>query len=286
MSKSQFVDLSQIRMHVVTQGNDAGKPVLLLHGFPDFWRGWIGQIEPLARKGFRVIVPDQRGYNLTSKPVDIDAYRTERLVGDIVELIEMMGISDVCVAGHDWGGVVAWHLAARYPQLVQRLAIVNAPHPLIMQRSLQGSFQQLMRSWYFYVFQLPSLPEKFLSFRSNVAMLHGMNWAGPAMLNEEDLVAYRTAWGQHGAIRSMVNWYRAAYRHPIIATDCIAQTKIETPTLVLWGNQDKALAPALAEASVSQCVNGKLAQLDGAGHWGMRQYPDLVTKQLAEHFQI
>lgn len=159
-----------INLHVVQAGPENGPLVILLHGFPEYWRGWAKQIGPLADAGLRVWVPDQRGYNLSDKPRGLSAYRIDTLAKDVLGLIEASGSEKACLAGHDWGAAVAWWTALRYPEKLRRLAILNVPHPAV--RSLKGSSRR----------------ETF---------------------NDEDIQHYRRAWGQKDAFSSMLNWYRA-----------------------------------------------------------------------------
>src|SRR5579875_4028836 len=152
--------LSEVRLHYVEAGE--GPLVVLLHGFPDFWYGWRHQIPALARAGFRVVAPDLRGYNLSSRPEGVQAYTVRRLAADVRELIAERGESQADIAGHDWGAIVAWALAAWHPDAVRRLAILNVPHPRRMAEGLR-TWRQLRRSWYTIFFQLPLIPERKLA---------------------------------------------------------------------------------------------------------------------------
>src|SRR5262249_41021763 len=162
-----MVSTNGIRLHVVELGPEDGPPVILLHGFPEFWYGWRYQIGPLADAGFRVLVPDQRGYDASDKPAPVSAYALDTLADDVIGLIESTGRPRVAVVGHDWGGVVAWWAAARPPERVERLAVLNASHPIAFRRHLRSSPRQLRKSWYVFYFQLPWLPE---------AMFRRRNW--------------------------------------------------------------------------------------------------------------
>jgi len=150
---------SGICLHVANAGPTDGPLVVLLHGFPEFWYGWRHQIAILAEAGLRVVAPDQRGYNLSDKPAGIAAYRLDTLAEDIVGLAAALGGERFAVVGHDWGGVVAWHLAARFPERVTRAAILNAPHPATLRSYARRRPGQLLKSWYVGFFQLPRLPE-------------------------------------------------------------------------------------------------------------------------------
>ena len=166
-----YIETNGIRLHTVQAGPKSGPPVVLLHGFPEFWYGWRKQIPALVEAGCRVIVPDQRGYNLSDKPKEIGNYHIDALTNDILGLIDALEYEKVNLAGHDWGGILAWVLANRYPERIHRLGILNAPHPIVMQRFLLRDLDQMRRSLYAAFFQLPWLPE--------MAMRAG-NWSGAA----------------------------------------------------------------------------------------------------------
>src|SRR3954463_14227547 len=154
-----------VHLHVVEAGPEGGPLVILLHGFPEFWYGWRRQIEPLAAAGFRVLAPDQRGYNLSDKPRKISAYNLDLLARDVVGLIEEAGAGKARVVGHDWGGAVAWWLGVKHPERLAKLALLNIPHPLGMRRALRRSSEQRRKSSYMFSFQLPWLPER--AFRAH-----------------------------------------------------------------------------------------------------------------------
>ena len=145
-----FIQTNGIRLHVVQAGTENGPLVILLHGFPEYWYGWRHQIEPLAAAGFWCWAPDQRGYNLSDKPEGVDAYRIDTLAGDILGLIEAAGQDKAVIVGHDWGAAVAWHLATYYPERVEKLCILNVPHPSVMVQTLRKGFVQLRKSWYMF----------------------------------------------------------------------------------------------------------------------------------------
>src|SRR5512146_911539 len=148
-----------IRLHAVTAGPENGPLVVLLHGFPEYWGGFAGQIGPLAGAGYHVVAPDQRGYNLSDKPRDVGAYRISELARDVIGIIDHFGREKAALVGHDWGAAVAWDTTIHFPERIERLAILNVPHPAAMARALSGFTRQVLRSWYIYFFQVPALPE-------------------------------------------------------------------------------------------------------------------------------
>jgi epoxide hydrolase 4 len=266
-----------VRLHYVERGT--GPLVVLLHGFPQYWGAWRRQIPALANAGFRVVAPDLRGYNLSDRPAGIDAYRTGRLAWDVAMLVERLGASRAHVVGHDWGGVVAWHLAARHPQRVDRLAIVNAPHPRRFAASLARTTQAL-RSWYAGFFQLPWLPERVLGAFDH-ALLARVLRESPARrgaFDEAEIARHRATWNRPGALTAMLNWYRAALR----AAPAVARRhyEIAAPTLVLWGMRDRYLHPSLCEQLDRWAPGVRVVKFPDASHWLMEDEPARVNAEL------
>ncbi len=267
-----------IRLHVVQAGPPNGIPVVLLHGFPEFWYGWRKQIPALTQAGCRVIVPDQRGYNLSDKPKGVRAYRVETLVEDIAGLINALEYQKVNLVGHDWGALVAWMLAIKHPGRLRRLGILNVPHPTVMNRFLRCDPEQMRRSLYALYFQLPWLPE--LSLRLGhwgVAARAVRKSALPQAFTDEDIQKYKEAWSQPGAMTSMLNWYRAAARYrPPIKDDL----RVRVPTMILWGVKDVALTYRMARPSLDYCAKGNLIFFPEATHWLQHEEADEVNRHL------
>jgi pimeloyl-ACP methyl ester carboxylesterase len=283
--ESRYVDAGGLPVHVVIAGPERGPLVLLLHGFPDFWYGWRHQIAPLARAGYRVVAPDQRGYNLTGKQ---PPYDLATVVADMAALVRALGYTRARVAGHDWGGAVAWSLAARHPELVQRLAILNMPHLTVMARALRGgSLRQMLRSWYIFFFQIPRLPERLLAGNDFLG-LERILYAGAlrGTFTPVDVEYYKRAWAQPGALPAMLGWYRAML-HPSATRHLrphAGDARIRVPTLVLWGERDLALCAELAEQSLALVDDGRLVRYPQATHWVHQDLPEDVTARLLEHF--
>ncbi|HEU0301553.1 MAG TPA: alpha/beta hydrolase [Longimicrobium sp.] len=268
--------VNNVRLHWVEAG--VGPPVLLLHGFPECWWGWRRQIQPLADAGFRVLVPDLRGYNLSEKPPGVSSYRLENLIGDAEALIRQTGAERAHVVGHDWGGVIAWRLAMVSPERVDRLAILNAPHPKAFARELMTP-DQMLRSWYAAAFQVPALPEA--AFRANgFALLEHIFRAEsvrPGAFTDEDIRRYREAAARPGAITAMINYYRAAARFP-----GPPPRVIEHPALLIWGERDRALTVRLTEGLEEWVPNLRVERLPQASHWVMAEYPEHVNALLID----
>ncbi len=284
MYTHRYVKTNGITLHVVTAGPEDGKPVFLLHGFPEFWYGWHHQIDYLADKGFRVIVPDQRGYNISDKPRGRKAYHIDELTKDVLGLIDAFGYEKVYLAGHDWGAAVAWWVAAHHPERLHKLAILNVPFPTIMRRVAENrNWRQLGRSWYIYFFQLPFLPEFVLrwSAKSSRNLLSASSRRNT--FTEEDLAHYRQAWLVPGAARGMINWYRAAL--PAMLKTAVPEPgSIVVPTLMLWGERDVALGKELAQPSIELCADGQLIFFPKATHWVQHDEADAVNEALAAFF--
>ena len=283
-SKLEHVHLptNGIRLHVVQSGSRYGPPVILLHGFPEFWYGWRQQIQPLADSGFRVWAPDLRGYNLSDKPTGIAAYRLDELANDVVGLIDAAGVENCYLAGHDWGAAVAWWVALRYPERVRKLAILNIPHPAVMTQMLLSNPAQLRRSWYIFFFQIPFLAEGVLRNNDLEPMVKILRYGSkPGSFTEDDIERYRHAWWRKDAITSMLNWYRAVIQmHPDISGDL----RIRVPTLILWGAQDAALGREMAQSSLELCDQGKLVFFENSSHWVQHDEAEAVNKHLVDFF--
>jgi pimeloyl-ACP methyl ester carboxylesterase len=272
-----------VRLHAIAAGPKDGPVVVLLHGFPEFWYSWHRQIEPLAAAGFRVIVPDQRGYNLSSKPVGVSSYAMPELVSDVIAIADQLGKKKIFLAGHDWGAAVAWSTALLHPQRIAGLAVLNVPHPSVMRRFLSTRPRQFLRSWYMFFFQLPRLPEALFSafnFRAGSRSL--LRSSRPGTFSAGDLDQYRAAWSQPGALTAMINWYRALFR-----TRIKFQNKtVRVPTRILWGERDDFLLTEMAHESLRYCTSAELFTFANATHWLQHEEPARVSKLLIDFFRI
>ncbi len=276
----KMVSTNGISLHVAQAGPADGPLVILLHGFPEYWAGWAAQIPALAEAGYRIWVPDQRGYNLSDKPEKIAAYNLDELAKDIIGLIDAAGEEKAFVVGHDWGAAVAWWVAINYPERVKKLAILNVPHPSVMFKTIRSTPRQLLKSWYIFFFQIPRLPE-FLISRGNWAAGTRMmlNSANPGTFSEEDLEGYREAWSRPNAFRSMLNWYRAIVRQQPHQP---GSSRVTVPTLMIWGVRDIALDRSMAQPSIDYCDKGRLVFIEQATHWVQHDVPDQVNKLLLD----
>jgi pimeloyl-ACP methyl ester carboxylesterase len=272
--------IGDVRLHYVEAGE--GPLIVLLHGFPEFWYGWRQQIGPLAAAGFRVVVPDTRGYNLSSKPEGVAAYDAGLLADDIKGLIHERGAETAMVAGHDWGGTIAWALAMNHPEVVDRLAILNAAHPRKLSQGLHHP-DQLRKSWYFFFFALPDLPETVVHANRWHFFRHFLRDARPAYTPEE-IDRYIEAWSQPGAATGMINYYRSSVRQSQKKAEA-ALRPIKAPTLVIWGERDHYLGPELAEPDHDDVPNlDRVERLPDASHWVHHDEAERVTQLLTDFF--
>lgn len=281
--RHRTITTNGVRLHAVEAGPEGGPLAVLLHGFPEFWYGWRKQIEPLAAAGFHVLVPDQRGYNLSDKPRPVSTYSLDKLALDIVGLIEESGMGKAHVVGHDWGGIVGWWLGIHHADRIERLVLLNAPHPLVMRSALLKNPRQIKKSSYMYFFQLPALPEHVFrrnDFARAVSSLRASS--RPGTFTDADLALYRKAWSQPGAVRSSIHWYRAAprFQHRITS----APSRVRVPTLLLWGAQDRYLGHEMAQSSIDLCDDGRLEFFEDATHWIQHEEAERVNGRLIEFF--
>jgi pimeloyl-ACP methyl ester carboxylesterase len=276
-----FIRTNGIVLHTVMAGPVDGPVVILLHGFPEFWYGWRRQIPALAAAGFRVWAPDQRGYNLSDKPQGRAAYRVDLIAQDTIGLIEATGRSQVCLAGHDWGAMVAWWVALTAPERLRHLAILNVPHPQISIDHIRTDPRQMVRSTYAMFFQLPWLPEALLragDYRLLGQMLKGSARRGA--FSDEEINQYRRAWSQPKALSSMLNWYRAFLLRPIPD----GSPRVTVPTTVIWGKKDVALRSVMAEESADLCEQRELIWLPDNSHWVQHEAAERVNEILITRF--
>jgi pimeloyl-ACP methyl ester carboxylesterase len=276
----RYADLGDVRLHYVEAGE--GPLVLLLHGFPQFWYQWRHQIPALVEAGFRVVVPDMRGYNLSDKPLGVRAYRVELLARDVERLILACGERTAVVVGHDWGAIAAWIAAMRYPTRVEKLAILNVPHPA---RSLDGllSPMQLLRSSYVFFFQIPRLPEEIIR-AGDFALLRSVFRSDPVQpeaLTAEDIERYIEAIAQPGVLTASLNYYRGLLRNPREIRTLLQ--RVEAPVLVIWGEKDRFLSRRLAEPPRLWVPNLiRVKRLPDASHWVAEDRPLEVNTLLLD----
>jgi len=274
-----------IALHVVLAGVAGGKPLIFLHGFPEFWFAWRHQIDHFVSSGYRVIIPDQRGYNLSDKPAGIANYSIDLLARDVVGILDTVADSSAFVVGHDWGAAVTWYLAARYPERVSRTAMLSVPHPRIFIKNLIINPAQLRKSWYLLFFQVPWLPEFILRRRDWALLVRALrNTSPPGVFSDPDLEQYKKSWAKKGALTAMLNWYRAALLRPSqFALDPDA-SRVKVPALLIWGKNDQFVGQAMARESLQYCDDGHLEMFETATHWVQHEEPVQVNTLLSQFF--
>ena len=272
----RLIGTNGIRLHVLEFG--AGPTSILLHGFPEGSYAWEDLAVRIAHGGRRVLVPDQRGYNQSDKPPNIASYDSETISRDVLGLIDASGSEHADLIGHDWGGHIAWWTAARYPQRIRRLVVINAAHPRVMSRNILLNPRQTLKSYYIFVLQIPWIPEWILSRNCFARMLKQIRPNGSAISSAE-AERYIAAWSVPRAFPSMINWYRAAFRAFPFRLD---EARIRVPTLLIWGAQDQFLERSLAQQSIDWCDRGRVVYLEDATHWVHHEQPEEVARLIVD----
>jgi len=275
----QFVSANGLRFHVASLG-EGDKLALCLHGFPECWYSWRHQMPLLANLGYRVWAPDLRGYGESDRPPNVEDYDVDHLMADVAGLVDASGAKSTLLIAHDWGGVIAWYFAMRQVRPLDRLVVMNLPHPACMERELRH-WRQIRRSWYALFFQLPWLPEALLRARRCQAIADAFRKSAidKSRFPDEVVDVYRENASRPGALTAMLNYYRALFRfgrkqreygHPVI----------ETPTLLLWGEEDIALCKETTYGTDRFVPNLTLHYLPNVSHWVQQEAPEKVNELL------
>ena len=271
-----------LRFHVASCEAEPGSDrlALFLHGFPEFSLSWREQLPLLARLGYKAWAPDLRGYGKTDRPPAVQDYAIEKLLDDVSGLIAASGARETLLVGHDWGGIVAWYFAMRRPEQIARLCIMNLPHPACMERALRG--RQILRSWYALFFQIPWLPERLMAagdYRAVREAFLGMA-VDKSRFPSELLRAYRDNAAHPGALTAMINYYRALVRGGSRRQRALGYPKIETPTLMIWGEKDSALGIETSHGTEAHVSDLTLRYLPNVSHWVQQEAPGKVNAML------
>jgi len=272
--KHEFWDVNGIRMHVATAGS--GPPIILLHGFPEIWYSWRHLIPRLA-ENFRVIAPDLRGYGKTEIPDQ--GYDLDTLSQDVLSLIDQAGGKAVLV-GHDWGGVIGWHVAAAYPEKVSAYVAVAAPHPARYLELLVRNPRQFLMSLYVFFFQIPFIPERLLTFRQCrvPTLLLKKTTVKKGVITDQDIEVYREAWTLE-SMRAGINYYRQLSRRPLRIIRFNRDHKVACPVCVVWADRDLALSLAQTTGLEKYCERPPEVQvIRPCGHWIPQEEPDRLCE--------
>ena len=266
----------------VDEAGEGERLALCLHGFPESRFSWRYQLPMLADMGYRAWAPDLRGYGETEpKPGAVSDYLIDRLMEDVAALIDASGAATVTLIGHDWGAGLAWTFAANRVRRLERLVIINVPHPALISAHLRRSWAQLRKSWYMFFFQLPGLPERAMTAKGARAIrnaFHGMA-VDKSSFTPEVLDRYAADAQRPGAMRGMINWYRAALR--LQGKLAGPWEVIETPTLIIWGEEDAALGIELLEGTDAYVGDLTVKRLPGVSHWVQQEAPEKVNAILS-----
>ncbi|TFF98139.1 MAG: alpha/beta hydrolase [Promethearchaeota archaeon] len=268
------IQINDISLHTVIAGEKSSEPLILLHGFPDFWYGWKKVMEGL-QDSYRLIAPDLKGFNLSDKPLEVEDYRLEILVDDIKHLSEQLGLNKFNLAGHDWGGMIAWAFAEKYPELLKKLVIINAPHYKIFSKKIKKSKTQRRASGYISQLMKPNSDE--ILERQNFQMLRFavfQNARNPQAFSEDDKTRYIEAWSQPNTLKASPNYYRANRSYDEWTG------LINVPTLVIFGMKDTYIKPLVLENLSDYVSDLKIVKSENSSHWVMNDDPELVIKSI------
>ncbi|HWS86148.1 MAG TPA: alpha/beta hydrolase [Pyrinomonadaceae bacterium] len=282
-----YAQVGDVRLHYAECG-EGERLVVLLHGFPECWYSWRHQLKALGRR-FRVVAPDMRGYNLSDKPGRVEDYRMQRLVDDVTGLVRHFGAREAAVVGHDWGGAVAWAVAQHYPDYVWKLASLQTPPPAVWGRNL--TLKQLLRSWYMFFFQLPTIPEWWIS-RDDFAGLGQTLRATsrPGTFGDQDIEVLKAALREPGALTGGINYYRANLRAFLSrgfgGRQIRPHERIRVPTLFIYGERDFAILPETV-AGVGDYVDAPYTELrlGRSNHWVQQESPAEVSAALLKFLE-
>jgi pimeloyl-ACP methyl ester carboxylesterase len=288
--RSEYADANGIRLHYVTSGK--GKLILFAHGFPEFWHMWKHQLVEFG-KDHQAVALDMRGYNLSSKPEGVENYQIDTLVEDFRALAEHLGNEKFTLVAHDWGGIVAWQFANRHPECLDKLIIINAPHPGVFARLLVGNPDQQAASQYMLLFRSP-IAEQILS-ADDYAVLLGAIQTATATSSEEDRQRYIEAWSQPGALTGGLNYYRALPFEPPPAGEATSESaaeflaaaprellEVKVPTLVIWGEEDTALTVHNLDGLDEYVPDLTIKRVPDASHWIVREQPEVINRLIGD----
>ncbi len=276
----EYITTNGVKLHYITQGN--GALMLMLHGFPEFWYSWRHQI-PAFADNYQVVALDLRGYNDSDKPKEQSAYVMDEFIKDIEGVITGLGYDKCVLVGHDWGGAIAWNFAYSRPQMVEKLIVLNIPHPARMAEGLRTP-QQLLRSWYMFFFQLPEIPEALIQALDYqlIDTAFTAELVNKNALTKADIEAYKDAVSKRGALTAMLNYYRNIPRQRMLSTDW---SILEVPTLMIWGEGDVALGKELTYNTQAYVRNLQIKYIASAGHLVQQEQPQLVNQYMREFLE-
>jgi pimeloyl-ACP methyl ester carboxylesterase len=284
MIKHEYAEVNGVRLHYATAGK--GKLIMFVHGFPEFWYEWKNQLAEFG-KDYKAVAPDMRGYNLSSKPAEVEQYQVKYLVEDLRALAEKLGHKKFILVAHDWGGAVAWAFAIAHPDYLEKLVIINAPHPGVFARELRDNPAQQKASQYMLFFRSPQA-EAALSANNYAQLVQVVLGEGlkTGAFTEEDKKAYIEAWSQPGALTGGLNYYRAARVGPPSGegdkqgtsfAQGMPSLTVKVPTLVIWGEKDTALLTGNLEGLDKFVPALTVKRIPDGTHWVIHEKPALIN---------
>lgn len=283
--QSQYANVNGLRLHYVSEGQ--GKLIMFVHGFPEFWFEWEKQLVEFS-KDYQAVAPDMRGYNLSAKPVNVEDYHVKHLIEDLRALAEYLGHEKFIMVAHDWGGAVAWSAAIRHPELLEKLVIINSPHPAVFARELIKSPEQQKASQYMLMLRSPEaeemLSENGYAMLMEVLVQFGSKWE----MSEEKRLKYLDAWSQPGALTGSLNYYRASPLYPPASEIDEEQIQsvlnlpkelfeVKVPTLVIWGELDRALLTGNLDGIEDYIDDLTIRRISDGTHWVIHEQPELIN---------
>ena len=274
-----FIKTNGVQLHYVSKGE--GKLMLMLHGFPEFWYSWRHQITEFS-PDYHTVAVDLRGYNDSDKPEKLEAYKMSELIEDVKGIISGLGYEDCILVAHDWGGAIAWNFAYAYPEMIEKLIILNIPHPAKFAEGLQTP-QQLLKSWYIFGFQIPWLPEFMLRLNDYQAIADAFsNMAiDKTAFSPADLQAYKDAAAKPGALTAMLNYYRCIFQS-LFKSDRSQWQVLNVPTLTIWGENDTALGKELTYGTEAYVRDWQIKYIPNCSHWVQQEQPGLVNNYIRD----
>jgi pimeloyl-ACP methyl ester carboxylesterase len=284
-----YAEVNGVRLHYARAGSGK-KLIMFVHGFPEFWYEYKKQLEEFGNT-FTAVAPDMRGYNLSSKPAELEKYQVSYMVEDLRQLAEKLGHKKFILVAHDWGGAIAWAFAIAHPQYLEKLVIINAPHPGVFQRELASNADQQKASQYMLMFRSPQA-EAILSANNYAFLVQAVLGEGlkTGVFTEEDKQAYIAAWSQPGALTGGLNYYRAASAGPPADGETRAPAPaaapgsfiVKVPTLVIWGEKDTALLVNNLDGLDKFVTTLTVKRIPDGTHWVIHEKPEVVNQYIRE----
>ncbi|MFA6314044.1 MAG: alpha/beta hydrolase [Sterolibacterium sp.] len=288
-----YASVNGIRLHYVSCGAATQPLMLFVHGFPEFWYAWHDQLQEFSN-GYHAVALDMRGFNLSDKPPDVKAYRAKHLVEDLRQLILALGHQSCILVAHDWGGAAAWNLAAEHPEVVEKLVIINSPHPIPFAKALRDAPAQIAASQYMLLFR-EARAERVMAENNfeRLAAIFKYFGDGNSALTAAEQALYREAWAQPGALTGGLNYYRASPLYPpshdgtgdpgaAALTLDPAMFMVRVPTLILWGERDQALLPVLLEGIEEVVPDVRIQRIPEGSHWVVHEFPAVVNRAIRD----